>query len=432
MGNEKEIDLEIKKSIFNYELNSTSEIVHNKVIETLASLPERVSFFKKVCYVGVAAVIFMSLVTGLSFISPQIANAYRQIPLIGSIFKMIGDTGTQNALNEGFSSSINQIVTDKDISFTVKEVVFDGTRLSISYLVEPSSKTGYNLKLNIKLNNKMLGPAQALTFRGKELKLNQYAGTIDIVTTSQFPDNFNLSLGIDKIGNVAGHWYFNIPVSKNSLSRISKKFTPEATKSDINTSINIKNIYFAPSGIEIDITVLEKATKQGVSNRYSFQVFDDRDKQLNVNIIGNVIKHNNDIIEYKVVGPYKYNEKPQYLRIKPILQRQIDIVSELSKFPTKIDLGLTGQLTINKIEFLADKTLIYCSGTSPYNMITLVDSKGEEYASTKLSIIKPGKMQNYIQEFPPIKENKKIAALAVKLEKTQPIPELEFKILLNW
>ncbi len=61
----------------------------------------------------------MGFTIGLGFVSPRVAQALRQVPLIGSIFELAGDPGMKNASTNGFATPVNETVTDAGISITV-------------------------------------------------------------------------------------------------------------------------------------------------------------------------------------------------------------------------------------------------------------------------------------------------------------------------
>ncbi|USG65718.1 DUF4179 domain-containing protein [Brevibacillus ruminantium] len=85
----------------------------------------------RISYFVTAAVLFISLG---AVISPAFAS------FLSSFFQtMKGELGLRQAVNQGYSTEINQTVSDNGITLRVKEVVADPTRIVLSYVLEDSN-----------------------------------------------------------------------------------------------------------------------------------------------------------------------------------------------------------------------------------------------------------------------------------------------------
>ena len=82
------------------------------------------------------------LIIGSAFVSPAMAKVLSNIPGFNSVFEFAGDRGLKIASEKGLSDTIEQTVTDQNISLTFQDVFFDGTRLSLGYIQENARYLG--------------------------------------------------------------------------------------------------------------------------------------------------------------------------------------------------------------------------------------------------------------------------------------------------
>lgn len=144
-------------------------------------------------FIGVASLAICVLI-GSAFVSPAMAKVLSSIPVLNSVFEFVGDRGLEIASQKGLSEKIEKTVTDKNISLTMKDIFFDGTRLSISYIQESPNKWEDLGELELKVNGKEINFGDGRT--GEFLSDNQYAGVINIEPTEELPDSFDLSIGL--------------------------------------------------------------------------------------------------------------------------------------------------------------------------------------------------------------------------------------------
>ncbi|PKM47163.1 MAG: hypothetical protein CVV03_04750 [Firmicutes bacterium HGW-Firmicutes-8] len=131
MDSEYKFDLAFRELVKN-DNREVPEAVRNRVNEILSALPMRQPVLKKVCYFSAAVVLVFCCVLGLGLISPVVAQALKQIPVISYVFEKAGDSGLQAAAMEGLATPINQTVSDNGIKITITEGVFDESIMKIS------------------------------------------------------------------------------------------------------------------------------------------------------------------------------------------------------------------------------------------------------------------------------------------------------------
>jgi Domain of unknown function (DUF4179) len=139
--------------------------------------------------IGVASLATCVLI-GSAFVSPAMAKVLSSIPVLNSVFEFVGDRGLEIASQKGLSEKIEQTDTDQNISITMKNIFFDGTRLSTSYVQEFPNKRDELGELRLKVDGKEINFADSRT--GEFLSDNQYAGIIKIEPTEELPDSFDL------------------------------------------------------------------------------------------------------------------------------------------------------------------------------------------------------------------------------------------------
>lgn len=86
------------------------------------------------------------LIMGSGFISPVMANALNQLPLIGSLFDYGGDKGLQTASKQGLTTNVNASMTHDGVTFSISEYMYDGTRISMVLTRETSDGKNEPLK----------------------------------------------------------------------------------------------------------------------------------------------------------------------------------------------------------------------------------------------------------------------------------------------
>ena len=191
--------------------NSKDKLPHmvlDRIDKTLALLPEReeknqkskhgsrIVINKRLRQSVVAAAVTLTVLTISATMSPAIANALTNIPVMGSVFKLFGDMGLKLASEKGVSSLVGQTMVDKGIKVTINDVLYDGARLSIGYTMEGNT-IGELGQLDLLVNGKPINAA--ISYTGSLLTKNTYAGVINVSPTSELPKDSKLTVLLNKI-----------------------------------------------------------------------------------------------------------------------------------------------------------------------------------------------------------------------------------------
>jgi hypothetical protein len=440
--NDKLFDIEFIKKVKTSNSN-LPHVVLDRIDKTLDLLPEKESdskkskqgsrnfIIKRLRQSVVAATVALTVLTISATISPVMANTITNIPVISSVFKLFGDMGLKLASENEISSLVGQTKVDKGIKVTINDILYDGARMSIGYTME-GNKIGELGKPDLLVNNKPMNAA--MSFTGSLLAESTYAGVINVSPTSELPKDFKLTVLLNKIGNTKGSWEFkDIPVKKQTSLVNSKVITPMVTKPIAEGSITIEKILVSDTTIKLNI--IEKNFPRG--RFYSYQVIDNYGNVLEP--LGGSGSGEGSIMnqEYTFVP---LNNSPENFVIKVSDSRGslgeiIDVkVKVEDKFPIIISQGGEGgQISVNKIEYLKDKTLVHYTykGNHPYGngmCVFVEDEKGKRLNNPRKSIQR-NIDGSYILECYHINKNKEINIA------TRELPDLkfllEFEIPLN-
>ncbi|MDQ0063934.1 DUF4179 domain-containing protein [Paenibacillus harenae] len=418
--NDHEPDMELNRML-RQSYSPVPELVSSRVDETLLSLKKRNRLPRKAAVGVTAAVASLALLVGSSFVSPTIAGALTNTPLIGSVFEMVGDAGLQLSGQKGIATKLNQAAEDKGIRMTVTDVLYDGIRLAIGYTIEAEhfvTPSNAEMLINGEPVETLLGGGGS-----SEVGNNQYTGYLDYEADGTLPDQFELTLklkGIQHYSNdtgwqtTKGSWNFRLPVSKLTEGITVRSFDetpPSATSGE--TTLSVKKVTMTPAITAINVELAEKST---VVER-GFFVYDDKGQQLQYSGYRGYSDYSKELDLYKTEYRIHFSPieaLPEFLVIKPykldtsgktLVKNQTAFDPEL--LPIALTQGGTGTVTITEAELLPDKTVLHfkVEGLDPFNQANsfwLEDGNGE--LLTKLGAPKLADRSTYsfTQEYAPL------------------------------
>jgi hypothetical protein len=95
--------------------------------------------------IAAAAAVIICLI-GSGFVSPMMASALNQLPLIGGLFGQAGDAGLKTVAEQGMIQNVNTSVTHDGVTFTISDMMYDGIRISMVLTRETSDGKNPPLK----------------------------------------------------------------------------------------------------------------------------------------------------------------------------------------------------------------------------------------------------------------------------------------------
>ena len=222
---------------------------------------QRNAVIRKICCSFAAVVVIGGLVILSGFIFPVIARALEQIPVINAVFNFVEDRGIQNAIDKGFVTKPNLTATDKDISVTITDVLYDQGRIDIGYTVTTTRPDRYlkdvwSYSIPLLIADMQLyadGKAIHNTRQGTAERIdNGNVGVEEIYPRDDLPETFNLQIVIRQIDNQRGKWVLTVPVSRQYTDAATKVVLPMKTVTVGQITLTVRKIQIAPSSTTID------------------------------------------------------------------------------------------------------------------------------------------------------------------------------------
>lgn len=284
---------------------------------------------QRIMMITVSAAMIVSLIIITGLISPTMAAAMKEVPLLSSVFKFTRDLGLHAADEKGLSTKLNISVTHEGFTLNVTEVVYDGTRVAIG--IERHHKEDENAKESLSeqisnieflLNGEPLNHTNFSSVFGQPSK-DKNSAILEFADLknqggSPFPKQFNLTFSAT-INGVSKPFKMDIPVSDignyvNLQPNISRKYK--------NNQFTIEQIVLTPitTSITTRIALLDKTTSVDFREGISIEVFDEQGHELKL-IHGNgrreTNKGNSDFIMDLRVHPFE--TVPKAITMKPYI-----------------------------------------------------------------------------------------------------------------
>ncbi|WP_340397335.1 DUF4179 domain-containing protein [Paenibacillus sp. FSL E2-0202] len=290
-----------------------------------------------------AAAILGVTVLASGFVSPAMAGALKQIPVLGQIYSLWGeknlDPGVQQAGD--FITNVNQSVTHSEVTMNIPTLLFDGTRILMN-LTTPGNRLASEPNSPPSDANKGAVDKFEVLYKGQPLLwsyehmdgetassimvqvLNTYYDPSTTTQTVQFPDQFDLTVNVTLKGYDVP-FEFVLPVTKSTPVTA---LTSEETKHHDNINLQISKVEITPITTQVSI---EYKTKPGQSVEEMLASIPSKYKGAN----GGVIALQFDIvdergIQLKPIGAHPLSESynvrfepfktiPNTVTIKPYL-----------------------------------------------------------------------------------------------------------------
>ncbi|WP_422659417.1 DUF4179 domain-containing protein [Paenibacillus sp. EC2-1] len=242
---------------------------------------------------------FMIMV-GSAFVSPTMADSLQQVPGMKGIFKIAGDLGLKVASEQNLMDTPNVSVVHDNTTYTVPELIFDGSRVTLS--IERSkadSDIQYDNrlidainKIDIKINGRDLRKYDS--DKGSSIGIFLKPGATDDSTFIEFsdlrnqkgipfPDAFELTLSFN-VEESKDPLLFTIPVVKNNENII--EMVPNETRTHGIYTLTISKIELSPVTTNITTKLSLTGANDSLKTSIDYDVFDEKGNQIKV-ISGN-------------------------------------------------------------------------------------------------------------------------------------------------
>lgn len=230
-----------------------------------------------------AAVIACGILISSASVSPAMAQVVSSIPLIGQIYKNLGDIGLKNVSEAGFTEFSGESKTINGITITLGEVYYDDARATASFSIV-SEKPIESDYFHISHNWKGGIPSSNAGVKLSKGSPTNWNGILDINYYSFNPDT--LELGITFEGKQGEFFDFKKEVVK---AKYENEIEIAKTQQIDNFKFEIHDIKWGTPGLLIsyDAQYKEKNKPTDVIIEYSrtvgieFEVIDSTNKRLN-------------------------------------------------------------------------------------------------------------------------------------------------------
>lgn len=277
----------------------------------------------------VAATAFMFMVVS-AFVSPTMADSLQQVPGIKGIFKIADDLGLKIASERELVDTPNVSVVRGDTTYTIPELIFDGSRVSLSIErsnADSSRQYGKTLiddinNIDIKIDGHDLQKYESENSNSIGIFLKP--GPTDDSTFIEFsdlrnqngipfPDNFELALSFN-VAESKDPLIFTIPVIKNVEDNI-EIISNETKKHDIYT-LTVSKIELSPITTNISTRLSLPVAYDSLRMNINYDVFDEKGNQTNV-ISGNGSNESGGKESMSDMRFEPFTTTPEKLIIKP-------------------------------------------------------------------------------------------------------------------
>ncbi|MEK3966727.1 MULTISPECIES: DUF4179 domain-containing protein [Paenibacillus] len=326
-------------------LNETYQIIRetdNSISPVQRKMDASRTFNKWLISTAAAAILGVTVLAS-GFVSPAMAGALKQIPVLGQIYSLWGeknlDPGVQQAGD--FITNVNQSVTHSEVTMNIPTLLFDGTRILMN-LTTPGNRLASEPNSPPSDANKGAVDKFEVLYKGQPLLwsyehmdgetassimvqvLNTYYDPSTTTQTVQFPDQFDLTVNVTLKGYDVP-FEFVLPVTKSTPVTA---LTSEETKHHDNINLQISKVEITPITTQVSI---EYKTKPGQSVEEMLASIPSKYKGAN----GGVIALQFDIVDergvqLKPIGAHPLSESynvrfepfktiPNTVTIKPYL-----------------------------------------------------------------------------------------------------------------
>ncbi|WP_219641217.1 DUF4179 domain-containing protein [Cohnella sp. CFH 77786] len=351
--------------------------VARRIEETLRALPDRNVLRKKAtirkwtCTAAAVCMLGGGLFVSAALSGPSVKSEIRKVPVVGSLIP-------------ADPSETGQSVTDHGITFTIRDVLYDGRALYIDYEIESDrDMDGYALNLDLKMDGVSVGRVfhdktgnrSSVSVTGQTASPRRSSGIIKAYLSAYRPGAFRMELAISRIGKENGKWSLTRDV--NMTSRMTVIESGKKVASGL-FDLELDQFSLSPVSSEISYKISAKDSK-AEKLMVGFQVVGDRGEVFAIEsvMIGNGFPWSNET-QKNIFGPV--SEGTRYLTIRPFYHiysksepnyGEVTRV-EMKKIPSEeepivLSQGEAGKLYVTKVEYFQDRTIVRyrTEGTNP-------------------------------------------------------------------
>ncbi|MFC0212063.1 DUF4179 domain-containing protein [Paenibacillus chartarius] len=305
----------------------------------------------KLRYGIAAAAAAIAFMFGMSSLSPAFAQVMRSLPVVGSIFELVGNIGVKKGSQLQLATKLGQQVVIGDHVVTFTESLFDGSNINLG-VISQSNVDDSPFFLNdviFTVNGKDLsGYSQGAS--GKKLEKGTYAETYSIHVDDELPDTF--ALGIKSRDETKT--FVEIPVVRKGKNQ---SFPIGQTRTWQRIEMNYQELALFPTTTKITVQMPNREDIRSLK----YHVYDEQGR-----VLQPISGHGRGSSDGSQVFTYyfePFDTIPEQVTIKPYLSAMnsdTKVDGEWKGKPITLSQGEVGSVTVVDEKVENNKlTLIY-------------------------------------------------------------------------
>lgn len=401
------------------------DIIDQRIHLTLKQLKRNHNKSFMLRYGTVAVAASAAFTFGMSSLSPTFAQAIKSLPVIGSIFEMVGDVGMKKGSQLHLATKWGQQVEIGDYVVTFTESLYDGSNINLGLIGPFNDDEFFSIANNLMFTvdgKRVSGYGAGAS--GKKLDNGTFAGTISITVNDELPDTFVLGI----LSRDETKTFAKLPVERRGGHQ---SFPIDKTRTWLGFDMKYEALTLFPTSTELTFQLPNSDPV------WNFKVYDDQGRVLQP-ISGHGVGSPNGNREFKYyfepVDPI-----PKQVTIQPYLGGSIStdstskISGEWKGNPITLSQGQVGSVTVLDEKWENNKlTLTYeVAGERIFeqvNLIWLEDSKGNHYFKDDTPIRVQGSNNKYQLTFSNISTTDSIYICAPAFKTPQYLNDLAVTI----
>ncbi|WP_400241659.1 DUF4179 domain-containing protein [Niallia sp. JL1B1071] len=369
--------------------------------EEKSSRPNIIVLYKKHIVAAIIFCLFISMLLTFAKLSPTLANTLSSIPFIESIFKAYGDGGLKKGKDSQLVSTIIATSKSNEVEMTIEEAIYDGERISFSYIVESKEPIrDYQIdNFNVSFKEEARAPMGKLTEAGnyEMVSANKVAGigTVNFFKHKDLPKEIEV------------HPYYAVVINGKyeifqfefKLIKTEKVETiaPMITRQSKESEFTVKELKRTPITTVVNMSFKRPLTEND-DKILMFQLITNEGEVVPSldGFIGSTKKDNMEVMDSIQESFEGLDEKnTDYVTIQPMIAN-INLTYNPIEKPfrgkdTKLDLGELGKINIIGVKYTGNVMKLTYELNSQFpvlhsNYFTLKDHLGKVYYGANTSI----------------------------------------------
>ncbi|WNF23416.1 DUF4179 domain-containing protein [Mesobacillus jeotgali] len=248
----------------------------------LQAKKQKRSWVSRKMSIALVSGLFVSVI-GLGLVSPGFAETLSKIPVIGPIYAQFNDIASEKIKNEKLASPIDKSDSHAGISMTVKEAVYDGSRVIVTVEYEAvdsinkdERSTGFSyITINGKEPEVLVGSIKQKAIDSQ--KIIQYF-ELTLEKQDVLGEKIDIAIHGEDLFGEKGLWSVSFPLEKLEIETYNFQGDITAQTLDKIYTFKVDNVSFSQLGTRIDLSIDYPKNKELNDSwkAFDYSVIDDQ------------------------------------------------------------------------------------------------------------------------------------------------------------